>query len=75
MIKKSILVLSLLFIGVFVFLHLLNSGVRAKDESSNKHDVAQVRKEKESQKEIKQEKDKKKVEEETQDKKSYIFNF
>ncbi len=75
MIKKSILVLSLLFIGVFVFSHLLNSGVRAKNESSNKHDVVQVRKEKESQIEIKQEKDKKRVEEEAQGKKVIYLTF
>ncbi|HDR7454451.1 TPA: polysaccharide deacetylase [Bacillus cereus] len=75
MVKKSLMVLTLFFIGVFVFLHLLNSGVKAKNESSNKHDVVQLRKEKESKKEIKQEKDKKKVEEKTQDNKVIYLTF
>ncbi|HDR4441465.1 peptidoglycan-N-acetylglucosamine deacetylase [Bacillus thuringiensis serovar brasilensis] len=75
MVKKSIMVLALLFIGVFLFFYFLNSGVRAKNESSNKHDMAQLRKEKESQKEIKQENDKKKVEEEAQDKKVIYLTF
>ncbi|MCU4863522.1 hypothetical protein OB981_26195 [Bacillus cereus] len=72
MVKKSIMVLALLFIGVFLFFYFLNSGVRAKNESSNQYDIAQLRKEKESQKEIKQENDKKKIEEEAQEKKLYI---
>lgn len=64
------MVLTLLLIGVLAFLYFLNSGVRAKQESSNKLDVVQLRKE--SQKESKQEKNNKKVEEETQEKKLYI---
>lgn len=58
--------------SIFIF---LTSGVRVKNESSNKHDIAQLRKEKESQKEIKQENDKKKVEEEAQDKKVIYLTF
>ncbi|MGO5128817.1 hypothetical protein [Bacillus sp. LCP25S3_G1] len=50
MVKKSIMVLVLVFIGVFLFLYFFNSGVRAKNESSNKHDIAQLRNGKESQK-------------------------
>ena len=67
------MVLTLLLIGVLAFLYFLNSGVRAKQESSNKLDVVQLRKE--SQKESKQEKNNKKVEEETQDKKVIYLTF
>ncbi|MBW3496819.1 polysaccharide deacetylase family protein [Bacillus sp. FDAARGOS_1420] len=73
MIRKSVMVLILFFIGVFVFSYFSNSGARAKNESSTKSNVAQLKKEKESQIETKQ--DKGEVKKETQNKKVIYLTF
>ncbi|MGK8429710.1 polysaccharide deacetylase family protein [Bacillus cereus] len=73
MIRKSVMVLILFFIGVFVFFYFSSAGARAKNESSIKSDVAQLKKEKESQIKTKQEKGEGKKE--TQNKKVIYLTF
>ncbi|MCI3150048.1 peptidoglycan-N-acetylglucosamine deacetylase [Bacillus cereus] len=73
MIRKSVMVLILFFIGVFVFSYFSSAGARAKNESSIKSDVAQLKKEKESQIKTKQEKGEGKKE--TQNKKVIYLTF
>ncbi|HDR7951812.1 TPA: polysaccharide deacetylase [Bacillus toyonensis] len=75
MIRKSVMVLILFLIGVIVFCYFSNSGARAKDESSTKLNVTQLKKEKESQIETKQEKDKGEIQKKTQNNKVMYLTF
>lgn len=69
------MVLILFLIGVFVLCYFSNSGARAKDESSTKSNVTQLKNKKESQIETKLEKNKGEAQKETQNKKVIYLTF